>query len=437
MAENQNDPINDKATAKEATRMPEDFWQLVQQTRALAQAQVARRRQKVYQTFTKQVEAANTRIPMPEDFWEAISSEVKITVSLPSEPFPVEIQTQEPTIERENLPLWGYDKDKNSYQEVQQTQQTQQTQIVEDVQQVKEVKEVKEVEENKKLVEENTQEEEFIEVEGNEIIYLEQDTQGLTFKEAALMILTREKRPMTAREIANIAISEGLVISAGKTPDASVAGQIYTDIRRNPNKTPFTSVGSRTYALKAFYNYEENNWKAPLVNDTSEPMLNQEDAKGTVISGNFPWQEEKSQQATKPSPSDSKLEIEVSEQVDSSVIVDDDKAMLELENNSPIAEQISDEESVESVIEATSENKKMGFKQAALYILKRMRRPMTAREIVAIAIEESLIDSTSKKPDSSLSGQIYTELQKIGEKSVFRQIGPRTYGLAEWYKDEK
>ncbi|KAF0250031.1 MAG: hypothetical protein FD167_567 [bacterium] len=424
MGDNQDNLVNDKVTSNEPSKMPEDFWHLVHHARALAHAQIERRRQEVYQTFTKGQGTASKRIPMPEDFWEAISSEVEITVTLPPDLFQQETKAQELTPEPEKLHLCAYDQKDSFAEEI--------------------VKEKENQEENLEENQEENQEEKFLEVE-NEIIYLGQDTSGLTFKEAALTILTREKRSMTAREIANIAISEGLITSTGKTPDASVAGQIYTDIRDNPN-TPFASVGRRTYILKTLCSDKENNWRNSLVASEITGTVFTEEVTGIVISGNFPWQEEKIEQATaKPSSLESNLAIESIDSIDSiepndtgvsdNLIEDSSKIIPEKNSQKGLVEtQTSSEDLQELVAETTKENKKMGFKQAAFYVLERAGKPMTAREIVAIAIEESLLDSTSKQPDSSLSGQIYTELQKIGDRSVFRQIGPRTYGLAEWYK---
>lgn len=171
---------------------------------------------------------------------------------------------------------------------------------------------------------------------------LVQTHREMSFKEAALTLLKRTGRPMTAREIVTMALAEGLLKSAGKTPDASLAGQIYTDIQRRGSASPFLITGPRTYALK------------PDVGATPEVKTE--------------------------SKSDSR----------------------------------------------------MSYKQAALFLLAREKRPMTAKQIVATAIAEGLIESSSRKPDATLAGQLYTEMQRLGNRSPIVLVGPRTYALREW-----
>lgn len=417
------------------SKMPPDFWQMVQKQRASAQALIEARKKKVLQTFvTREVEDGR-RIPMPDNFWQAVGG--KIEVNIPSQE-EVVFQEKDSSLEnksnivevkspiKENDHVWSPEE--------------------------KEI--FKKWEENPQIEEQPAQE---VIDENNDIVYLDQVQTGKSFKEAALEILTRERRPMTARELATIAINEGLVISIGKTPDASVAGQIGTDIKRNPEKTPFMVTGPRTYALKSFMMDEMEDEKDfsqsfGIVNIT-QPL---DKSTSTVISGVFVNQK---LQATKPLLADSKADevnyqiINLDElEVDIKLASDLDET-LEIEETS-LLNRKQDKKTPLDTVEASketntlldndleelnseqegSDNKRMSYKQAAIHLLERMKRPMTAREIVAIALEEGLIDSNSKKPDSSLAGQIYTEIQRIGERSVFKQIAPRTYALAEWYK---
>jgi hypothetical protein len=55
---------------------------------------------------------------------------------------------------------------------------------------------------------------------------------------------------MTAREIISVAVDRGWLAIGGRTPDASLAGRLYTDMQRNGEKSPFIQVGPRTYALR-------------------------------------------------------------------------------------------------------------------------------------------------------------------------------------------
>ncbi|MCS6883943.1 MAG: winged helix-turn-helix domain-containing protein [Acidobacteriota bacterium] len=78
----------------------------------------------------------------------------------------------------------------------------------------------------------------------------------------------------------------------------------------------------------------------------------------------------------------------------------------------------------------------MGYKEAAIEVLRKEQRPMTAREIVARATQLGLLQVSGRTPDASLAGRIYTDIQRHGEDSLFVQVGPRTYALREWMKKE-
>ena len=71
-----------------------------------------------------------------------------------------------------------------------------------------------------------------------------------SFKEAAINILERQSEPKTGKEISDLAISEGLIDTAGVTPEATMAAQIYLDIKKNKN-SPFKKVGKGLFTLAA------------------------------------------------------------------------------------------------------------------------------------------------------------------------------------------
>ena len=54
---------------------------------------------------------------------------------------------------------------------------------------------------------------------------------------------------MSAREITSAALESGLIETEGQTPEATMAAQIYVDIRRN-QKTSFQKVGKGLFTLK-------------------------------------------------------------------------------------------------------------------------------------------------------------------------------------------
>jgi len=70
-----------------------------------------------------------------------------------------------------------------------------------------------------------------------------------SFKKAAIKILGRTDKPMTAAEITKIAIEEALIDSSGETPEATMAAQIYVDIKKDKNSL-FRKVGLGLFTLK-------------------------------------------------------------------------------------------------------------------------------------------------------------------------------------------
>eukprot|EP00887_Chlorella_sp_A99_P008047 scaffold12.g8047.t1 len=55
---------------------------------------------------------------------------------------------------------------------------------------------------------------------------------GGIFKQAAVEVLRHEKRLMSTGEIARVALKRGLIKCTGKTPEATMASALYTDIKR-------------------------------------------------------------------------------------------------------------------------------------------------------------------------------------------------------------
>lgn len=71
----------------------------------------------------------------------------------------------------------------------------------------------------------------------------------LSFKDAAIKILQETKRPMTAPEICQVALERQLIKTLGKTPEASMGAQIYTDINEKGDQSSFIKVGRGMFAL--------------------------------------------------------------------------------------------------------------------------------------------------------------------------------------------
>jgi restriction endonuclease Mrr len=71
---------------------------------------------------------------------------------------------------------------------------------------------------------------------------------NLSFKQAAVQILESVNEPLTAKEITEHAMQKGLLSTEGATPEATMAAQLYVDIRRN-NKTKFKKIGKGKFSL--------------------------------------------------------------------------------------------------------------------------------------------------------------------------------------------
>lgn len=70
-----------------------------------------------------------------------------------------------------------------------------------------------------------------------------QKSMKLSFKEAAIKILKEAEEPLSAKEITQIALEDGLIETSGATPEATMAAQLYTDTGK------FKKVGKGLFAL--------------------------------------------------------------------------------------------------------------------------------------------------------------------------------------------
>ncbi len=72
----------------------------------------------------------------------------------------------------------------------------------------------------------------------------------MSVKKAALQVLQEAGQPLTAREITRRVQERGLWKTNGKTPEATVAAQLHTDINARKNDSPFVHVGPNTFGLR-------------------------------------------------------------------------------------------------------------------------------------------------------------------------------------------
>jgi hypothetical protein len=56
----------------------------------------------------------------------------------------------------------------------------------------------------------------------------------MTYYEAAVQVLGTTRHPLTAREITDQAIERGLIKPRGKTPEQTMAAELYTRLPKDP-----------------------------------------------------------------------------------------------------------------------------------------------------------------------------------------------------------
>jgi len=96
----------------------------------------------------------------------------------------------------------------------------------------------------------------------------------LSFKEAASQILKLVNEPLSAQEIIDIALQKGILSSEGKTPEATMAAQLYLDIKNNENSR-FKKVGKGKFSLKE----QIDSPKSPLLLIEKQNLLVKETLK--------------------------------------------------------------------------------------------------------------------------------------------------------------
>ena len=69
-------------------------------------------------------------------------------------------------------------------------------------------------------------------------------------KSAAIQVLQQAGTALYAKDITERIIAAGLWKSEGKTPDATVSARLYSDIKKNGDKSAFVKVGPQIFALR-------------------------------------------------------------------------------------------------------------------------------------------------------------------------------------------
>jgi len=87
---------------------------------------------------------------------------------------------------------------------------------------------------------------------------------GGVFKCAAVAVLREEKRLMSTGEIARMALRKGYIRCQGKTPEATMASALYTDVKKKNDNSVFTRPEEGLFGLRE--------WEGPTtVTDPSGP----------------------------------------------------------------------------------------------------------------------------------------------------------------------
>lgn len=72
----------------------------------------------------------------------------------------------------------------------------------------------------------------------------------MSVKQAAIKVLGDADGPLTAQDISELVLSQGLWQTKGKTPHATVAAVLYTDIKKRGKASTFVQVGPSTFSLR-------------------------------------------------------------------------------------------------------------------------------------------------------------------------------------------
>src|SRR3712207_1146584 len=78
------------------------------------------------------------------------------------------------------------------------------------------------------------------------------NTSSNMYLSAAQVILAEASQPMHPSEITERGIAAGLIKTTGKTPAASMAAQLYTNINLYGEQSPFVKTGKALFGLRAW-----------------------------------------------------------------------------------------------------------------------------------------------------------------------------------------
>lgn len=71
----------------------------------------------------------------------------------------------------------------------------------------------------------------------------------------------------------------------------------------------------------------------------------------------------------------------------------------------------------------------MTVRDAAIEVLKEAGKPLHAKEITKRILADKLWRTGGKTPHATVSAQLYADIKKNGDTSLFMRVGPQTFGL--------
>jgi hypothetical protein len=64
----------------------------------------------------------------------------------------------------------------------------------------------------------------------------------------------------------------------------------------------------------------------------------------------------------------------------------------------------------------------VNFADAAYQIPKKNGKPMSSKELTAVALREGLITTSGKTPEATMGARIYVDIKQFGGKSRFTKV---------------
>ena len=77
------------------------------------------------------------------------------------------------------------------------------------------------------------------------------------------------------------------------------------------------------------------------------------------------------------------------------------------------------------------------FKQSAIEILKKTKKPLHYTEITRLALESGLLETEGATPEATMNAQIVVDIKNKGEGSDFVRTAPGTFALNPNKKEKK